>query len=294
MKLSKEKEQHSRLNPDALGLGEPEQDNKALRISMVIIALLMLLGIGFLGVQYGSRSAQDRIQALEAENELLRSRVEQYTTVVDSIYNMLDSLGMRPKEKRDFPYNSGGANEFSGYPRDQELKLRMENLEQKLSEILAFVEPKFPSEPMANLTALELKGDIPGIYPAFGRISDTWGSRVHPVTKSLDFHYGIDISNKTGTPIYATAAGIVKKASYIKGYGRRIVVDHGNGYESVYAHLYAYRTQVGEAVTKGQIIGLMGNSGLSTGPHLHYEVHFKQRRLNPANFLNRSEQYASR
>lgn len=294
MKRKKEKENNTLRNPESLRLGELEPRKKTPWFSYILLILLVVIGAGLGGAHYGRRAATARIQALEEENHLLRNRVDQYITVVDSIYNMLDSLGFKPKSKRDIPYSRGGAIEFSGYPRDQELKLQMEDLEQKLSDILAFMEPKFPSNTLADLALLELSGDIPGIYPSFGRISDTWGSRIHPITKHLDFHYGIDISNTTGTPVYATAAGVVKKAAYVKGYGRRIVIEHGNGYESLYAHLYSYRVQKGDKVSKGQIIALMGNSGLSTGPHLHYEVHYNQRTLNPAKFLNRTEQYALR
>jgi murein DD-endopeptidase MepM/ murein hydrolase activator NlpD len=86
----------------------------------------------------------------------------------------------------------------------------------------------------------------------------------------------------------------VIRADYDSGYGKRIVIDHGNGYRSLYAHLYNHQVYEGDTVTKGQIIALMGNTGLSTGPHLHYEVQYKEGKVNPANYLNRIEAYASR
>ncbi|MCB5252149.1 MAG: M23 family metallopeptidase [Candidatus Cloacimonadaceae bacterium] len=289
-----DKERNSELRPEGLGLGEPAQDKKRKQIYLVAILLLLFVAVGILSSHQGGRFARSRIQSLEEENQLLRAKVEQYATTVDSIYNMLDSLGLTHKDKRDYPYYSGGATENIGYSRDPRLKLEMEGLERKLSEILAYVEPKFPSLQMTVWDGLQPSGDVPSIYPTFGRISDGWGSRIHPITKNLEFHHGIDISNQTGTPIYATASGVVEKTRYTRGYGKHVVIDHGNGYKSLYAHLYNIKIKKGESVSKGQIIGLMGDTGYSTGPHLHYEVQYNQHKLNPANFLNRIEEYASR
>lgn len=291
--MKTEKERNPQLDPEEIKWGEPAQDNKRKQIYIIAILLLLFVVVGILSVQQGGRSARNRIQNLEEENELLRAKVEQYAATVDSIYSMLDSLGLTHKNERDYPYYSGGATESIGYSRDPRLKHKMENLEQKLSVILAYVEPKFPSFAMPGLDDLGTIGDIPSIYPTFGRISDAWGSRIHPITNNLEFHEGIDISNQTGTPIYATAAGMVTSTEYTSGYGKHLIIDHGNGYKSLYAHLYNYKVKEGESVSNGQIIGLMGDTGYSTGPHLHYEMHYKQGKLNPANFLNRSPQYAS-
>lgn len=289
-----DKERNSKPAPEDIGWGEPAQDNKRKQIRIITILLLLFVTVGILSSLLGGRFARSRIQTLTEENQLLRAKVEQYATTVDSIYSMLDSLGLTHKDNRDYPYYSGGATENIGYSHDPRLKLEMESLEQKLSEILAFVEPKFPSMAMPAWDELQPTSDVPSIYPTFGRISDAWGSRIHPITNNLEFHYGIDISNQAGTPIYATAAGVIETTEYTSGYGKHLIINHGNGYKSLYAHLYTYRAKEGESVSKGQIIGLMGDTGYSTGPHLHYEVHFNQHKLNPANFLNRIEQYASR
>lgn len=292
MKIEKEKEHKLALEDS--GWGEPAKENKRKPIYIIALLLLLFVAVGFLSSLQGGRSAKGRIQNLEEENHLLRAKVQQYATTVDSIYSMLDSLGLTHKDKKDYPYYSGGATEHTGFSRDPRLKLEMENLEQKLSLILAYVEPKFPSMAMPAMDGLDPAGDIPSIYPTFGRISDAWGSRIHPITHNLEFHEGIDISNQTGTPIYATAAGVIEKTEYTSGYGKHLIIDHGNGYKSLYAHLYNFKVTEGDAVSKGQIIGLMGDTGYSTGPHLHYEVHFRQGKLNPANFLNRAPQYAVR
>lgn len=289
-----EKDKNPKLGPEDIKWGEPAQDNKRKQIIIIAVLLLLLVVVGILSSHQGGRFARSRVQTLEEENLLLMAKVEQYSTIVDSIYSMLDSLGLTGQDSRDFPYYSGGATQRIGSSQDSRLKLEMKNLEQKLCEILAYVEPKFPSYGMPEIDSFVPASDIPSIYPTFGRISDAWGSRIHPITKNLEFHNGIDISNQTGTPIYATASGVVEKTEFDSGYGRFILIDHGNGYKSLYAHLYSYRVKEGESVSKGQIIALMGDTGYSTGPHLHYEVHYRQNKLNPASFLNRIEHYAFR
>jgi murein DD-endopeptidase MepM/ murein hydrolase activator NlpD len=292
--MNNKKELNTKPDLDKLGLGEYKEKSSVSNLSKVIVLLALLVVTAFLGSILAGRNEIQRLQLLEEENELLRAKVEQYSTTVDSIYNMLDSLGLTKKDQRDYPYYSGGAADFVGYSRDPELKLEMESTEEKLYQILSFVEPKFASPLIPQLDEEDFLGDIPSIYPTFGRLSDSWGSRIHPITKNLEFHHGIDISNIRGTPIYATAAGTVSKTIYTRGYGRHIVIDHGNGYKTLYAHLQSFDIKKGDKVTKGQIIGKMGSTGLSTGPHLHYEVIYNSRKLNPANFLNRVEEYAKK
>lgn len=279
------------LSPE--GLGELRPDKGPLYAKIAILVLLMLLCVGF-GYFISVKSASRKLALLEEENSLLRAKIELYDATVDSIHSMLDSLGLKSEGKSNPALYRGGASMEMEHSRDPKLKIKMENTERKLVGILQVLEPSMPENLIRTEPEEVLSGDIPSIYPTFGRISDAWGTRIHPITNNLDFHYGLDIANEIGTPIYATAAGVVISDEYESGYGKRILVDHGNGYRSMYAHLYSSRVKAGDVVTKGQIIALMGNSGLSTGPHLHYEVHFNERKLNPANFLNRVDRYALR
>ncbi len=140
---------------------------------------------------------------------------------------------------------------------------------------------------------IRLKDDIfrhtPTIYPTFGRITTRFGYRTHPITKKRDFHRGLDIANDKGTPIYAAADGVIKSAARKRLIGKMIEVDHGYGYKTVYGHLDEYLVKPGDKVKKGQIIGLMGNTGRSTGPHLHYEIIYYGKARNPVPYLNRSK-----
>lgn len=105
-----------------------------------------------------------------------------------------------------------------------------------------------------------------------GVISSNYGSRSNPVEGGYDWHPGIDIAVEFGTPIYATAAGTVEMAQWNAGYGRYVRINHGNGYETAYGHMSGIAVAAGQKVIKGEIIGFVGSTGYSTGPHLHYEV----------------------
>ncbi len=129
----------------------------------------------------------------------------------------------------------------------------------------------------------------PSVRPARGRISDVYGWRIHPIKKIRHFHHGVDIANTFGTFIYATADGKVRETGYDKDYGRYILVDHGYGYTTYYAHLSKQFVERGDSVTKYMIIGQMGNSGCSTGTHLHYEVRFYGKTKNPLNYFNKKK-----
>lgn len=129
------------------------------------------------------------------------------------------------------------------------------------------------------------RAHTPTIWPADGWLSSTFGIRRHPVTGQMEFHDGVDIAGRMGSPVVAAADGRVVMAGRRSGYGVAVIVDHGYGVRTLYGHLASFRVRPGQAVTKGQIIGAMGNTGLSTGPHLHYEVHVNGRPVDPLRYL---------
>ena len=122
---------------------------------------------------------------------------------------------------------------------------------------------------------LEKKSDLdhtPTICPTQGYLIRGYGVKRDPFTGEQKLHSGLDISNRTGTPVVVTADGVIASTSYQSGLGNTIVVDHGNGYQTVYGHLSQFKAKEGQKVRRGELIGLIGNTGYSTGPHLHYEV----------------------
>jgi murein DD-endopeptidase MepM/ murein hydrolase activator NlpD len=143
------------------------------------------------------------------------------------------------------------------------------------------------------LKLAEAKGDllaaIPAIQPVrnenLKRMASGFGYRTDPFTKVKKMHKGMDFTAKTGSPIYATGDGIVIKAdNTASGYGNHIVIRHGFGYETLYAHLSKYKSRAGHRVKRGDIIGYVGSTGRSEAPHLHYEVHKDHKVVNPLNF----------
>ena len=124
------------------------------------------------------------------------------------------------------------------------------------------------------------------INPTTGTYTSNYGYRIHPITGKRSFHTGQDIANSYGTKIVAADGGKVVKASYNGAYGNAIVIEHGNGYSTMYAHLQSFSVSVGDVVTQGQKIGEMGSTGWSTGPHLHYEVWYNGNHINPRQFLS--------
>ena len=129
---------------------------------------------------------------------------------------------------------------------------------------------------------------IPAIQPISNKdlkqTASGYGTRVDPIYGTTRFHSGMDFSAAPGTDVYATGDGTVVKMGWQTGYGNTIIIDHGFGYQTWYAHLQEFRTRPGKKVVRGEVIGGVGSTGKSTGPHLHYEVHVRGRVVNPVNY----------
>ena len=131
----------------------------------------------------------------------------------------------------------------------------------------------------------EMLASTPSIWPTEGWLSSKFGNRRSPFTGQREFHKGIDISAPQGTPIFATAKGRVTKAGHDGGYGKILVLEHGFGLKTIYAHMQKFAVNKGQEVERGELIGYVGNTGRSTGPHLHYEVRLNNVPVNPANYI---------
>ncbi len=141
----------------------------------------------------------------------------------------------------------------------------------------------------------KLANAIPAVWPIDRTLLKSggrgFGMKMHPIYKRYIMHKGVDLPGTTGDPIYATADGVVKKSEQgyrTKGYGQTITIDHGFGYQTLYGHMSKRYAFVGDSIKRGDVIGLMGSTGGSTGPHLHYEVIIRGESVDPVNFFNRS------
>jgi murein DD-endopeptidase MepM/ murein hydrolase activator NlpD len=139
----------------------------------------------------------------------------------------------------------------------------------------------------------QVKGSVPSLYPVemqYARKSSGFGRRGAPVKGASTNHKGVDLAAPIGTPIYVTGDGVVTRAGWANGYGKVVYVDHGNGIETRYAHMSGFATEAGTPVRKGDLIGYVGSTGRSSGPHLHYEVRIDGVAQNPNGFMQEARE----
>ena len=155
------------------------------------------------------------------------------------------------------------------------IKKEIEEREKNAKDIQSYIKQKTKEE-----------NSVPNIWPTVsGFISSSYGYRIHPIKKTMFFHKGIDISIPLGKPVIATADGVVMYANWLGGYGKIIIISHGYNYTTYYAHLSSILVEKGMKVSRGDKIGLVGSTGLSTGPHLHYEIRYKKKDVNPMDYI---------
>jgi murein DD-endopeptidase MepM/ murein hydrolase activator NlpD len=132
------------------------------------------------------------------------------------------------------------------------------------------------------------KNIVPSVWPVNGRLLSRYGERTDPFSGEGEYHTGVDISASMGTPVHAAADGVVSQAGYMSGYGKMVVIDHGNGMSTRYAHLSRFDVVPGQEIHRGDVLARSGATGKVTSPHLHFEVRRGGVPMNPMNFLNRS------
>jgi murein DD-endopeptidase MepM/ murein hydrolase activator NlpD len=164
---------------------------------------------------------------------------------------------------------------------DQFLALRSSAMSGEMMHGLDFSK-RFPG----SLGGIVNVAYAPSVWPVQGIVTSSFGARLDPFNGEGAFHTGIDIATSVGEAVRAPADGTVIKAGMGTGYGREVIVDHGNGVETLYAHLSGFAVTTGQDVSRGDILGYVGSSGHSTGPHLHYEVRIHDTPVNPAKYLH--------
>lgn len=210
----------------------------------------------------------------------------------DNIYRAV--LGAEPIESSIRNAGIGGADRYEDI-RDKDiihedvivkLNEQVDRLRRKI-----YIESKSQDEVVQMAVNKEkLFSAIPAIQPVANkeliRLSSGFGMRFHPIYKVKKMHPGIDFSAPIGTPIYATADGVVDKVNVsFSGYGKVIEIDHGFGYRTRYAHMHGFAVSKNQKIKRGELVGYVGNTGLSTAPHLHYEVFINGRHVNPVHYF---------
>ena len=263
--------------------------------SFGLICLLILLNSDILNTP--SEVAQKRtIQNYELQFDILNKKLSQLESVVanveerdNNLYRVYFEASPIPEEQRYAGF--GGVNRYrdlEGYDNSELIINTTKRLDILTKQTVVQSRSLDEIERLAANKS-ELIAAIPTIQPIknkdLTRVASGFGYRIDPFTKKRRFHYGMDFTAKRGTPVYATGNGIVKRAdNRSSGYGKHIRIDHGFGYVSLYAHLTKYNVRRGQRVKRGDIIGYVGNTGRSAGPHLHYEILKDKKKINPLNF----------
>lgn len=207
------------------------------------------------------KSAKQASASQEEKESLLTAAVDELNEKSQLIEKIFGSMGIKlPKDKNNNSKHSGGP--FIQPP-------------EMVRDELLFKADKY-------LKAIQY---LPLGKPVQGPISSGFGKRKDPLNNRSAYHTGIDFRGDKGEKIYATADGVVSNAFRNGGYGNYLLIDHGNGYASAYAHLQKYVVHKGDRIKRGQLIGLIGNTGRSTGSHLHYEIMLNGTAVNPYKFL---------
>lgn len=272
-------------------------------LGIISLTLIMAVGLLLLYTTYFESPKElllkNEVKELEYYYENLGKEVQQLDAILakmehrdDNIYRAV--LGAEPIEASI--RNAG----IGGVDRYQDIKNKgivNEDIIVKLSEHVdklrrkIYIESKSQDEVVQMAVNKEqLFAAIPAIQPISNkeliRLSSGYGMRFHPIYKVKKMHPGIDFSAPIGTPIYATADGVVDRVDVsFSGYGKSIEIDHGFGYRTRYAHMHGFAVTKGQKVKRGELIGYVGNTGLSTAPHLHYEVFINNRHVNPVHYF---------
>lgn len=233
---------------------------------------------------------------LYTENKKLKSKVNELKTKINEVQKSLSKIYESERKLQlaagislDLEYATGGEEEFNITniipSKESDLKL-ITKYTDNLIDRLKFEQEKLNQIVYKLKEKSELAKHIPAIVPMDGIFSEhSFGMRLHPILKKWRMHEGLDILGFYGTPIYAAGAGIVKFVGWNGGLGLCVTIDHGFGYETTYGHLSKVNVREGQKVVRFQKIGECGSTGLSTGPHLHYEVSFNGEKQNPVYYF---------
>ncbi len=293
-----------RFNPDTLnyeriGISIKEKLTKLLAYfsSSLAFSLVFVVIILYFSESPGTKALMRENQELLSQYELMLKDLEKIENVLsdlqqrdDNIYRVIFETDPISPAVRKAGF--GGTNKYSHLESLSNSALVIETA-RKLDILSkeAYIQSKSYDEVMKlALNKEEMLASIPAIQPLTNRdlkrTASGWGYRIHPIYKVRKMHWGMDFTAPVGTPVYATGNGQVQELAGSRSsrsdLGMSIVIDHGFGYQTVYGHLNGFNVALGQKVKRGDIIGYVGNSGASTAPHLHYEVHKDGRRVNPA------------
>lgn len=266
-----------------------------LATASVIGAVAVIIAYNYLDSPKEKRLKRE-LEQMKAQYNRLNTRLDNMSAVLndleqrdDNIYRVILETDSIPDAIRKAGF--GGADRYAGLDGFDNTQL-MTSLTQRTDQLAKqmYIQSRSYDE---LLKLARNKDKLIASIPAIMPISNTdlrhapsgFGWRTHPIYKTAEFHPGMDFAAPEGTEIYATGDGVVESAdAKAQGYGNHVVINHGNGYTTLYGHMSRMAVKPGEKVKRGQIIGYVGSTGLSTAPHVHYEVLKNGERMNPINY----------
>lgn len=292
-----------RFNPESLSYDKIRLGFRAVLLRLfayfigsVIIAVIYGLIFAMFIDSPKEKALKREIQEMTIQYELMNKDMENVEKILGDLEQTDDNLYRTIFEAEPIPASLrngglGGVNhykELEGYDNSElvvETAKRLDKIRKKI-----YVQAKSFDELIGLAKEKEeMLSCIPAILPLSNkdltRTASGWGLRVHPIYKIIKFHYGMDFTSPTGTDIYVTGDGVVESVlSSKRGYGNHIIVNHGFGYRTIYAHLDHFNIRPGQRVRRGDVIGFVGSTGMSLAPHLHYEVELNGIKVDPANY----------
>lgn len=273
-------------------------------LSVAAVIAIVSMAIALRGnntedLKYQLSEQELHVKMLESKALVMQEQLDELAKMDDDVYREI--FGAEPISDDLRKAGTGGVDKYTALKQLQNGD-NLKELHQKLDNMGA--QYKVQEDSYKKLIKMaqnkaKMLASIPAIQPipnkSLKRIASGFGYRVDPIYKTRKMHKGMDFSAPTGTKVYATGDAVVKKVENRRwGYGKHIVLDHGYGYTTLYGHLSRTNIRVGQKVKRGQLIGLVGSTGKSTGPHLHYEVHKNGSAVNPVGYFYNditSEQY---
>ena len=291
-----------KINPETLAMEQVEHGFRYwVRQTGIYILAGIVIGVFFLYLFltfFPSPREKQLLRekaSLESQLEVLNNQVDQMQVVMtdlqqrdDNLYRVLFGaepilLSVRQGAQRKIDYYDHLA-QMTNSELAADLSLKVDLLEKEI-----YVQAKSYDEVAQMAKEQEIRMEnIPAIQPVMNkdlkRVASGYGMRIDPVYHVRKFHQGMDFTAPTGTEVFATGNAKVDFAGWKQGYGNTVILDHGYGYKTLYAHLYKILVRKGQKVRRSDIIALVGNTGKSTGPHLHYEVRLNNKPVDPRNY----------
>lgn len=266
-----------------------------LATGIVFASITIFLAFKFL--QSPMQKKQNReLEVVKLQYELLKKKMDQVQLVLnelqdrdDNIYRVIFEAEPIPSSIRQAGF--GGSDRYSnleGYDNSELMKETTERLD-KITKQLYIQSKSFDEVVKMAKNKKQMLASLPAIMPLNNKdlkhLPSGYGWRTHPIYKTQEFHPGMDFTAEQGTPIYATGDGTVERAdANAQGYGNHVVINHGYGYQTLYGHMSRMAVKPGQKIKRGDLIGYVGSTGMSTGPHVHYEVIKNGEKVNPINF----------